>query len=214
MAPKTKATAVDAVKTSKKETKPKVKKEVSVTDKPKKKTAPVVEKEEEISVEEVPAKEKKPRVAIDPLAVVDELIAKLSTELARVKEEKIKSTEAIKLLREVARKLPVLKTHLCKNGNKKNRVKKINVNSGLLKPVKISPAMLAFAGWSADEPKSRVDVTKFVCDYIKKNGLQNPENRRQIIPDAKLAKILGYTPSDGPMTYPGLQKHFKAHFLG
>lgn len=38
---------------------------------------------------------------------------------------------------------------------------------------------------------SRPEVVKKVWDYIKKHKLQDPKNKRQIVPDAKLAKVLG-----------------------
>lgn len=38
---------------------------------------------------------------------------------------------------------------------------------------------------------SRPEVIKKVWDYIKEHKLQDPKNKRQIVPDAKLAKVLG-----------------------
>jgi DNA topoisomerase I len=38
---------------------------------------------------------------------------------------------------------------------------------------------------------SRPEVTKKVWDYIKKHDLQDPKNKRLIVPDAKLAKVFG-----------------------
>jgi DNA topoisomerase-1 len=38
---------------------------------------------------------------------------------------------------------------------------------------------------------SRPEVIKKVWDYIKKHQLQDPKNKRHILPDAKLAKVLG-----------------------
>jgi DNA topoisomerase-1 len=38
---------------------------------------------------------------------------------------------------------------------------------------------------------SRPEVIKKVWDYIKEHQLQDPKNKRLIVPDAKLAKILG-----------------------
>jgi DNA topoisomerase-1 len=38
---------------------------------------------------------------------------------------------------------------------------------------------------------SRPEVVKKVWDYIKEHQLQDPKNKRQIVPDAKLAKVLG-----------------------
>lgn len=38
---------------------------------------------------------------------------------------------------------------------------------------------------------SRPEVTKKLWDYIKKHNLQDPKNKRLIVPDAKLAKLFG-----------------------
>ena len=42
-----------------------------------------------------------------------------------------------------------------------------------------------------EEASSRGDITKKLWDYIKKNSLQDPKNKRKIVPDAKLAKVFG-----------------------
>jgi chromatin remodeling complex protein RSC6 len=81
-----------------------------------------------------------------------------------------------------------------------------------MKPVKISKELAKFTGWAADQPKSRIEVTKFLCKYVKDNNLQNPSDKRQIVPDAKLAKLLGVAPEDAPLTYPGMQKKIQPHF--
>jgi chromatin remodeling complex protein RSC6 len=92
----------------------------------------------------------------------------------------------------------------------KNRVKKSNSNSGLQKPMVITPAMAEFAKWPPEDLHSRVDVTKILCEYIKNNDLQNPSNRRQIIMDPVLKKLLQY--NDDILTYPHMQKHLKVLF--
>jgi DNA topoisomerase-1 len=38
---------------------------------------------------------------------------------------------------------------------------------------------------------SRPEATKKMWDYIKKHNLQDPKNKRLIVPDAKLAKVFG-----------------------
>ena len=43
---------------------------------------------------------------------------------------------------------------------------------------------------------SRPEVTKKVWEYIKKHDLQDPKNKRMIVPDAKLAKVIGKDPID------------------
>jgi chromatin remodeling complex protein RSC6 len=59
---------------------------------------------------------------------------------------------------------------------------------GIAKPVTPSPELAAIVG-KADLPRSEV-VSK-MWDYIKKNNLQNPENKREILADDKLEKIFG-----------------------
>lgn len=60
--------------------------------------------------------------------------------------------------------------------------------SGLQRPVTPSAELAAITG-SAALPRSQV-VSK-VWDHIKKNNLQNPENKREIVADDKLRKIFG-----------------------
>jgi upstream activation factor subunit UAF30 len=40
-------------------------------------------------------------------------------------------------------------------------------------------------------PMPRTEVTKRIWDYIKKNGLQDAKNRRQINADDRLRRIFG-----------------------
>lgn len=56
---------------------------------------------------------------------------------------------------------------------------------------------------------SRPEVTKAIWDYIKKHKLQDPKNKRRIVPDAKLAKIIGDEPIDMMQLSSHLSKHFK-----
>jgi chromatin remodeling complex protein RSC6 len=60
--------------------------------------------------------------------------------------------------------------------------------SGLQRPVTPSADLAAITG-SAPLPRSQV-VSK-VWDHIRKNNLQNPQNKREIIADDKLRKIFG-----------------------
>ena len=59
---------------------------------------------------------------------------------------------------------------------------------GITAPVTPSPELAEIVG-SKDLPRSEV-VSK-VWDYIKKNNLQNPENKREIVADDKLKKVFG-----------------------
>lgn len=61
-------------------------------------------------------------------------------------------------------------------------------NSAFMKPVHVSDTLAEIVGKG---PMARTEVTKKVWDYIKKHKLQDPNNKRNIVPDAKLAKVLG-----------------------
>jgi len=86
-----------------------------------------------------------------------------------------------------------------------------NQNSGLQKPVNISVEMSTFAGWGPTELHSRVEVTKAICSYIKTNNLQKPENKRIVLLDSHLKKLLLYTESE--ITYPHIQKYIGVHLI-
>jgi len=59
---------------------------------------------------------------------------------------------------------------------------------GLARPVKPSPELAAITG---PDPLPRSQVVSKIWDHIRKNNLQNPENRREIIADDKLRKVFG-----------------------
>ena len=59
-------------------------------------------------------------------------------------------------------------------------------NQGLMKAVQPSAQLAEIVG---STPLPRTEVTKKVWDYIKKNGLQDPTNKRMINADAKLKPI-------------------------
>ena len=96
----------------------------------------------------------------------------------------------------------------------KGKTKRVsNGNSGFLKPVGVSSEMRKFAGWDKEDLHSRVDVTRFICNYIKENDLQNTSDRRQIVPDSKLKKLFALKGKEvDPMPYYAIQTHIKHHF--
>ncbi len=89
-----------------------------------------------------------------------------------------------------------------------------NQQSGFSKPQAIAPEMAAFAGWNVGEPKSRNDVNKVLCAYIKEHKLQKDTDRRDIIPDSKLGSILRYNENEhGRLTFATMQKRLGHLFL-
>jgi chromatin remodeling complex protein RSC6 len=84
--------------------------------------------------------------------------------------------------------------------------------SGFNKPAPLSKDLCKFLGVDAKAELSRPAVTKQITKYIKDNKLQNETNKREIVPDKKLSKLLS-GPTDGePLTFFNLQKYIKHHF--
>ena len=146
----------------------------------------------------------------------DDIVASVEKEIESLRETKSK-VKGVKFLRSLNKQIKLLKNQagrvvkLKSSGTRKNT----NTTSGFLKPVKISKEMAKFTGWDENELRSRVDVTKYLCNYIKENDLQNPTDRRQILVDPKLSKLLKFDPkkeSDN-LTYYKLQTYLKSHFI-
>jgi len=183
-----------------------------------------VELEEEVDIVDIVddgsgKKEKKKRVVPtrdSVLLIFDELISAIEKEVEVLRDSSNKS-KGIKFLRTHGKKLKALKAQATRIISKRvpgQRKSGTNTSSGFLKPVPISKEMSKFTGWDNKDPKSRVDVTKFLCNYIRQNNLQNESDKRQILPDNKLCKLLNFDPktSSQPLTYFHLQSLLKSHF--
>ena len=62
------------------------------------------------------------------------------------------------------------------------------VNSAFMKPMTISAELAAIVGKG---PMPRSEVVKKLWEYIKKNNLQDPKNKRNINADANLQAVFG-----------------------
>jgi len=69
---------------------------------------------------------------------------------------------------------------------KKKAVKEGTSNSGFMKPMKPSEALAKIVG---NEPLPRSEMTKKLWEYIKKNNLQDAENKRNINADGNLLAV-------------------------
>jgi chromatin remodeling complex protein RSC6 len=65
---------------------------------------------------------------------------------------------------------------------------KRKANPALLKPVQPDAVLAAVVG---STPVSRGELTKKIWDYVKKNGLQDAKNKRNINADALLKPVFG-----------------------
>ena len=185
-------------------------KSVSKTTK-KTKEEPKEEPHEEQLVEETPTTKQRKVVDRDTVLEDFDKLSKLIDEEIENLRQNSKSNGNVKFLRSLNKNLKVLRTNSTKVMKKKKTERKNNSTSGFLKPVTISGEMAKFTGWDPKELRSRVEVTKYICDYIKSHDLQNPSDRREIRADAKLQKLLGVKPEDN-IKYYSLQTHLKKHF--
>lgn len=95
--------------------------------------------------------------------------------------------------------------------NKKNKDKPKREPSGFAKPTKISSELCEFLSKPYGTEMARTEVTKYLTTYIKEHELQFQPDKRKIIPDKKLAALLGVGKKD-EVTYFNLQKWMKPHF--
>jgi chromatin remodeling complex protein RSC6 len=61
-------------------------------------------------------------------------------------------------------------------------------NSAFMKPMNVSDTLAAVVG---NGPMPRSEVVKKLWEYIKKNGLQDPKNKRNINADTNLQAVFG-----------------------
>lgn len=84
--------------------------------------------------------------------------------------------------------------------------------SGFAKPAKISDELCGFLSVAKGTEMSRTDVTRHINQYVKNHKLFNQENKRVILPNAALKKLLGCKDTD-TVTYFNLQRWLKGHFI-
>lgn len=99
---------------------------------------------------------------------------------------------------------PIHKKKNCKKAGDTSR-------SGITQEVEVSKELEKFMGLKAGERVSRTAVTRAVTAYIKSNELQEPTNRRNIILDDTLSKLLN-PPKEEKVTYFNLQRYLKVHY--
>ena len=99
---------------------------------------------------------------------------------------------------------------------KESKIKKKSTKkrspSGFAKPSPITKELCDFIGVSYDTELARTEVTSKVIAYVKEFNLQNPENKKQIMVDEKLNKLL-QPQSDDVITFFNLQTYLKKHFV-
>lgn len=141
-----------------------------------------------------------PVVEKDAFVVVLEKLVAFSAELKEViSQVKVLQKEHVKLVKASTKK------------TKKTSAGGQRTLSGFAKPSLLSDELCSFMGVSKGTSMARTEVTRMINEYIKKNNLQDSADKRHIIPDEKLKKILNLG-ADDKLTYFNLQKYMKHHF--
>ena len=83
--------------------------------------------------------------------------------------------------------------------------------SGFSKPGPVSDELRTFLKLGKDELIARTDVTKRINAYCKEKGLQGKEDKRILLADKPLTKLLRIKKGD-QLTFFNLQKYMKVHF--
>ena len=87
-------------------------------------------------------------------------------------------------------------------------------NSGFMKPVSVSDELRSFIDINNSDPITRVLITQKLCQYIKENNLQKPEDKREIIPDEKMKKLFDIQPNESEkLTYYSMQRRVQKHIF-
>ena len=98
---------------------------------------------------------------------------------------------------------------------KNSKKRKPNANrapSGFVKPTLISSELAKFLGKDDGTEMARTEVSKEINQYIRAHSLQDKDNGRIIVADAKLKKLLNLG-NDDQLTYFNLQRYMKHHFI-
>jgi chromatin remodeling complex protein RSC6 len=155
------------------------------------------------------------------ISSIQELNTQIESELSKQKENKDKHVFGNRFVRRVHKALRIIESDAKKVLKMKTSTRRVSSTSGFMKPIMISEEMAKFTGLDKNGAYPRPTITKFVCEYIKTNNLQNPSDKREFRVDASLQKLLKYNPANPPkdeqgnsipMTYFRLQKYMQHHF--
>ncbi len=86
--------------------------------------------------------------------------------------------------------------------------------SGFAVPSLISDDLCQFMGQEPKTKMARTEVTRFIIQYIKDKSLQYKDNKKIILPDESLSKLLGVEdPNETIITYFNIQRYMNKHFI-
>ena len=154
----------------------------------------------------------KPTMA-EHVAHYDTLLSTLDVQIDKLRRERGKGTRALRVVRKVLKQMRKELPHVTRSREARRLCSTRKAgSSGLMMKCDISDELRTFLKLKKGEQLSRVEATRAVCAYAHfkedekregmlrwqylnpkcKRDLQDPENRKAILPDAALGELLGY----------------------
>lgn len=137
----------------------------------------------------------------------------------KIESIKNKMIDQKKNMEEITNELKVFEKSLLKLVKKFKKPEKPANNDGIKKksgfavPTKVSDDLCEFMGKESGSLIARTEVTKFLNLYITNNQLQNPVEKKYIVPNDTLWKILGEDARGQQLTHFTIQKYMNKHFI-
>tara|TARA_X000000950_G_C13609246_1_gene534651 strand:- start:25 stop:666 length:642 start_codon:yes stop_codon:yes gene_type:complete len=174
-------------------------------------------------------KEEVPKNEISEIESLQNILDNIKKQISEfsnitISEFKDKQKSMTQLVKDGEKELNKIKKIYNKNNKKKTRT---STSSGFDKPVMLTDEAKLFitkhCKQNVDDSTSRKQVNGYIHGYIKDHNLQNPDNRRNILPDKHLKTILtelstepnknGKIDADDGYSYFNLQKYIKHIFI-
>ena len=190
--------------------------EVKTTEKPSEPVSPQENEVEPVDVSEETSKSESSECQFnDNREKTDELLKTLIESVQdRIASDKVLLSNLRELNRHLVRERKEVEKIVKKMSKGQNKKRRGGNKSpgGFTKPAPLSVPMCSFLEVPEGTELPRTEVTRRVNMYVKANNLQNPENKKQILPDRKLGSLLYLSDTD-ELTYFNLQRYMKVHFL-
>ena len=167
--------------------------------------APIAEPAAEPAVEPVEAPTPAEPVLCNYDSQIDSLEASVKSVTVLLKSL---TSELSALRKQVAKDRRVVEKKMKTKGRRNNGEKVMN---GFSKPGPVSDELRKFFSLGKEDLIARTEVTKKITEYCQQNKLQNEKDKRIILPDKALSKLLRIKKGE-ELTYFNLQKYMKVHF--
>jgi len=173
----------------------------------------------------MPKKSATPKTETAPVVAAPPVVVEVKDEAKPVVEDKATYTACLQKLNGMRQQLGALISELKglekqaerdlkaaqKSSGKRKNKSTTRAPSGFVKPALVSDQLAEFLSRPKGSLVARTEVTREINSYIREHNLQDPKNRRHILPDAKLKKLLALKPTD-ELTYFNLQRFISHHF--